>query len=145
VAQSWVYDQVQLLAGSREVQQHLARQIRPVGSAPLVLDIGGGTGLVRSLFSPASTYVCLDIDPMKLSGFVRKHPKEQALLADAAQIPIKRESMDVVLCTNVSHHLPDELFSNVVAEAMRLLKDHGCLIFLDAVWDPARPISRLLW
>src|SRR5260221_8413020 len=142
---TWVYDQLQSIVGSRVVQQRLARQIGPLATSAKVLDIGGGTGIVRTLFPRSSQYVCLDIDPVKLDSFVRKHPGDTALLADASAIPLKTSSINTALCTNVSHHIPDALFSRFMGESMRVLKEDGCFIFHDAVWDDSRPISRLLW
>ena len=144
-ANPWIYDQVQLLAGARYVHRRLAAQIAPPNSASLVLDLGGGTGMVRGLWPPTCTYVCLDIDMLKLQGFLNRHPDGIALVADAARTPLESGSVDVVLCTFLSHHIPDELLTQLISESMRVLKNTGKFIFIDAIWEPTRWAGRLLW
>ena len=145
VANPWVYEQVRRLAGSRHIDRRLATHIAPLRAASLVLDVGEGTGVLRALWLPTCTYVCLDIDRLKLQSFLKKCPGGNALLCDASQAPLRNGSVDVVLRTLVSHHVPDEMLARLIRESVRLLKDGGVFIFLDAVWDPTRLLGRLLW
>lgn len=145
VAQPAVYDMVQTLVGAKAVRRRLDARIAPMRGARLVLDIGGGTGLVGALWSESSRYICLDIDPLKLKGFAAKNPSGIALLADATLIPIASASVDVVLCTNVTHHLSHELLERMVAECARVLKPEGKLILSDAIWAPRRRVGRFIW
>jgi SAM-dependent methyltransferase len=110
-----------------------------------VLDLGGGTGLLGSFWPPTCAYTCLDIDMLKLQGFLRKYPAGIALLSDATQVPLKSCSVDVVLCALVTHHIPDALLAQLISESARVLKDTGRLVLMDAVWEPARWVGRLLW
>ena len=139
-----VYDQVQLLAGAEHTRRRLAA-IVTCTAAVSVLDLGGGTGLYRDLWPSASHYVCLDIDMIKLRGLLDKRLGSLALCADAAQVPLVSASVDVVMCTALSHHLPDWLLKQAASESARVLKGGGTFIFMDAVWQPGRPASRLLW
>lgn len=145
VANPWVYDQVQLLAGVRYVHHRLATQIAPLSAGSLALDFGGGTGILRSLVPFTCTYVCLDIDMLKLRGFLSKYPDGIALFADASQAPIKSDTVDIVLCTSVAHHIPDGVLTRLISESARILKDTGRFIFLDPLWEPTRWAGRLLW
>src|SRR5689334_19170618 len=118
VARPWVYDLAQTVAGAKTVRRRLAARVEPLRGAAVVLDIGGGTGSIGELWDSRRTrYVCLDIDPMKLAGFVARNPTGLALQADATRIPIAGAAVDVVLCTNVTHHLTDPLLERMIAES----------------------------
>jgi SAM-dependent methyltransferase len=146
VARPWVYDLAQTLAGAKAVRRRLAYRIQPLRAAPLVLDIGGGTGAVGDLWDCRRTrYVCLDIDPLKLAGFVARNPSGLAVQADAARIPLADACVDVVLCTNVTHHLTDPLLDRMIAEAARVLKPAGKFVLSDALWVPSRRAGRIIW
>jgi ubiquinone/menaquinone biosynthesis C-methylase UbiE len=139
------YDLAQRLAGAKKVRRRLAAQIEPLRAASMVLDIGGGTGSVGQMWNSSTKYICLDIDPVKLQGFAAKNPAGIALLADAAQVPIADESIDVVLCTNVTHHLPDGVLERMIGESARVLKRGGSFVLSDAIWAPGRRTGRLIW
>jgi SAM-dependent methyltransferase len=145
VANPRVYNIAQRLIGARYVHRQIDAQVAPVRDAALVLDLGGGTGINRDLWPPTSAFICLDTDPVKLHGFLRKHPHDIPLLGDATCVPLKADSVDVVLCAAVSHHLPDDALPSLFVEGVRSLKPGGRFIFLDAVWIPSRPMGRLLW
>jgi ubiquinone/menaquinone biosynthesis C-methylase UbiE len=145
VAQPRIYDLVQSLVGASVVRRHLEAQIALLPSTRRVLDVGGGTGLLRELLPPDCAYTCLDQDPVKLEGLKRKYPNETVLLADATQIPLESGSVDVVFCSMVSHHIPDELLESLMSESLRVLTDEGRFIFIDAFWKPSRWTGRLLW
>ena len=145
VARPWVYDIAQTLVGARQVRARLAARITPLRAARRVLDIGGGTGSVGELWSDSSRYICLDIDPQKLQGFTAKNPRGIALLGDATRIPVATATVDVVLCTNVTHHLTDGALRLMMAECARVLAPGGRLILSDAIWAPHRRVGRLIW
>jgi len=145
VENPWIYERVQFLAGAEHIRRRLVAQIAPLSTATSVLDLGGETGLYRSLWPCACNYVCLDIDMIKLEGFLSKQPSEIALCANATQVPIRSGSVDVVLCMAVSHHLTDQLLEQLINESVRVLKDGGAFIFMDAVWEPSKLAGRLLW
>lgn len=145
VARPRIYDFCQRAVGADYMRSRLAKRIAPQRSARMVLDIGGGTGAVRALWSDKSHYVCLDIDPLKIMGYRAKNPGALALIADATNLPIASRSVDAVLCTLVTHHLIDAELDLMLAESARVLKRDGRLILLDAVWAASRLAGRLLW
>src|SRR5205809_252524 len=98
-----LYDFVQFAAGLRIVRRRLAPHFAGLERAR-VLDVGGGTGLYRSLIPSSVRYVCLDNDPAKLARLKEKDATAQALLSDASQMPLKPQSVDCALCIDVSHH-----------------------------------------
>jgi len=145
VARPRVYDLAQIAAGARTVRGKIAEQAAQLQGAPLVFDIGGGTGAVGAMWDGRTKYVCLDIDPLKLAGFLARNPRGIALQGDATQLPIADASLDVVLCNSVTHHLADELLERMIAEAARVLKPGGRLILTDAVWARGRWAGRVIW
>jgi SAM-dependent methyltransferase len=145
VGNPWVYERVQLLAGAEHTRRRLVDLITPLGAAPSVLDLGGGTGLYHSLWSCARHYVCLDRDMTKLRSFSGKRPGGVALFADATRVPIRSGSVDVVMCTNVSHHLGTQVLEQLIRDSVRVLKEGGTFLFVDAVWEPSTLAGRLLW
>lgn len=142
----WVYDRIQLLIGAKKVYRYLAAHVVPLTSGTsIVLDLGGGTGLYRSLWSSTTSYICLDIDNVKLKGYLKKEESNIALCANAASVSLKSNSVDVVMCIFVSHHLADCYLEQMLAESRRILKPKGVFIFSDAVWEPKNIIGRLIW
>jgi ubiquinone/menaquinone biosynthesis C-methylase UbiE len=140
-----LYDFAQALAGGRQLSTMLSRELSPLGPDGLALDVGGGTGMYRSLLPPSWHYSCLDLDPQKLEGFRRKYPDDQAIEASACNIPCPDGSFDVGLMVAVSHHLTDSEFDKALAETTRVLKPTGMFLFVDAVWQPANLRGRFLW
>jgi ubiquinone/menaquinone biosynthesis C-methylase UbiE len=145
VARPRVYDACQFAAGATYLRRRLARAIAPLRGARVVIDIGGGTGGSRELWDTGTRYVCLDLDPVKLSGYLAKNPGGLALQADATELPLADRSVDAVVCTLVTHHLTDAQLDRMLGEATRVLRSDGRLVLMDAVWAPRRWAGRLLW
>jgi ubiquinone/menaquinone biosynthesis C-methylase UbiE len=145
VARPAVYDLCQLAAGAGEVRRRLRRRIAPFRNARMVLDVGGGTGALRSLWPRSTRYICLDIDPVKLQGYRAKHPSGLALVADATRIPLADQSVDAIVCSSVTHHLRDQSLNHLVEECARVLKPSARFFLVDALWKPSRLAGRLLW
>jgi SAM-dependent methyltransferase len=145
VANPIVYDTVQVLAGSAELDRRLATNLGEMPARPNILDVGGGTGMPPWLWPAGATYICLDIDPVKLAGFLRKDRPGVALLGDATRLPVRSRSLDLVVCKNVTHHLSDEQLPLVFRESARVLKPGARMLFIDPVQAPERWRSRLLW
>jgi ubiquinone/menaquinone biosynthesis C-methylase UbiE len=140
-----IYDLLQTLVGARYIRSRLQKSLTGIVDGAIIVDVGGGTGLNRSLFGENIRYICLDNDPVKLQGVLQKMVDGHPLLGDAGNIAIQTNSVDMVICTSVTHHLPDELLSEFFREAMRILKPTGKFVVLDAVWSPKRWASRILW
>lgn len=145
VAIPLVYDLLQTAVGARVIRNRLQQRLSMISEQKLVLDIGGGTGLNRSLFPKNTHYICLDNDAIKLQGFLQKQIDGDALLGDAGKMPMPSNSMDVVICTAVIHHLPDEVLLHFIEESLRILKSTGYFVILDPVWASKRVAGRILW
>jgi ubiquinone/menaquinone biosynthesis C-methylase UbiE len=146
VSKGWVYDISQTLAGAgfvrHRVRSHLETICQP-GSR--TLDVGGGTGTMQAAVSPGCAYFCLDVEMPKLIRYARMNNASNPLLGDAGQMPVRTSSIDVVLCLAMSHHLHDDVLSTVLDESRRVLKRDGRILFLDAIHNPNRWRSRVLW
>jgi SAM-dependent methyltransferase len=145
VARPMAYDAVQFLAGASVVRRRMATAVARLGPIRRVLDVGGGTGAGREVVPAGATYVCVDIDPMKIAGFVRKNPGSLAVVGDATRMPLGDGSVDAMILMFVAHHLDDDLLDRFLPEAARVLGPNGRLVFTDPVWAPRRWIGRLLW
>lgn len=140
-----VYDLIQRIAGVRYVRQRLIAYIDNRDINMSVLDIGGGTGILRDLWPSACRYICMDLDRRKLSYFLHKCPKAKGLLADATNMPVANGSIDTALCIGVAHHLSDGQLQQIVRESARVLKKKGKFFFVDPIWASSRKVGRLLW
>ncbi len=144
-ANSFVYDRIQWLAGVNRLYAQIGSHIGLPDHEAVVLDIGGGTGISKTLLDLPPKYFCLDNDMGKLAGFVAKHNSHKVLLGDGSQLPFGSRAVDLILCVNVAHHLADHILAGLFHESIRVLKDTGRFIFVDPVWDPKRRIGKLIW
>jgi ubiquinone/menaquinone biosynthesis C-methylase UbiE len=145
VAQPKVYDLVQTAVGASHIRSRLTRHLAALGDVSTVLDIGGGPGTSKSLWSDKTRYICLDIDPLKLSGYRAKNPASMAILGDATNLPIKDRSIDLVTFTSLTHHLTDDMLELLLRQTLRVLKPGGHFVLMDPLWAPYRLPGRLLW
>ncbi|HKW59018.1 MAG TPA: class I SAM-dependent methyltransferase [Candidatus Dormibacteraeota bacterium] len=137
-----VYDLVQQATGARISEARIRDLLRPEEVNGVILDVGGGTGIMARLFAGAD-YCCMDLDIDRVR--VARSRGSAALVGDAARIPVIGGSIDLVIQRAVSHHLTDSQFEALATESCRVLKPDGRLMFLDATWEPRRIRSRLLW
>jgi ubiquinone/menaquinone biosynthesis C-methylase UbiE len=145
VANPVVYDAVQNLAGTALLGRRAAAIIGPLPAGAVILDVGGGTGLSMSTWPAGATYVCLDIDPVKLAGFRHSNRPGAPVCGDATHLPVRGASVDLLVCKLVSHHLRDGELAMLFKESRRVLKPGGRMLFIDAVYAPERWRSRVLW
>lgn len=102
------------------IQKRLQREVirrmaSTISGSKIVLDVGCGGQPYGVLFSN-----CLYI-PMDLS--IERRP---TVVADARSIPVKSETVDCVLCTEVIEHVFD--YGEVIREIKRVLRPGGKLI-----------------
>lgn len=140
LSRPWFYELVQNAAGRSAVARRL-KAVLPPAPRGRVFDVGSaGGGLSGSLgLDPVS----LDIDPRSVLSARRRRPTSVALVGDATELPFPPGCFDLSLCVDISHHLPDTAWPLMLAELRRVTR--GTLIFLDAVRDDERFLSRILW
>lgn len=76
-----------------------------------ILDVGGGEGHLRAFF-PAARVVVLE--PEEAPG--------TAIRGDARQIPLRADSIDVVVCSDVLEHIPREDRPAAIRELARVAR-----------------------
>jgi SAM-dependent methyltransferase len=141
-----IYDAAQIVAGVRQTRAVLKNLVADLPLETVsVLDIGGGTGLLRALFPAKTRYTCLDNDPQKLRGFRAKNPDCAAIEGSSTRIPARDGTFDLAIICAMTHHLADDDLRATVDEAARVLRPEGHLLFLDALWEPRRLRGRILW
>lgn len=116
----------------------------------ICLDIGGSTGyLANSLAAHVKTITVIDIDKQALL-FGKKNnavPNINYKLGDAMAMPIRSESIDIVICNHVYEHVPNSLV--LVDEIWRILKKGGICYFAAAnkycLLEPHYRLPFLSW
>jgi SAM-dependent methyltransferase len=144
VAVPSVYEQVQVFFGANKKRAIVQKYLPTLGPQASILDLGGGTGFYRNIWPSTFQYICLDNDWVKLQGFRDNFPQDSALWADASRIPLRDNSIDVIFCNSMSHHISMDTLEQLLAESARILKSSGKIFFLDAIRLP-NPVNRLLW
>jgi hypothetical protein len=87
-------------------------------SVAKVLDVGGGTGVIRQFLTAEDTTI-VDMEESDLPGYVR---------ASGADLPFEDDAFDAVVSADVLEHVPAEARQKFLSEAMRVTKDIFILI-----------------
>jgi SAM-dependent methyltransferase len=118
-----------------------------IGESDEVLDVGCGTGTLAVAAARAAAGVKmtgLDADASILTR-ARRRAADAGLEIRfdegiSTALPYGHASFDVVLCTLMLHHLPDDAKRETAAELARVLRPGGRLV----VADPGRPQDPLM-
>jgi len=145
VAVPVVYDLCMRIVGAGVSSKIFFEEFASLPSQGRVLDVGGGTGLLRANFPNAWKYCCLDLDPQKLQGFRVKFPHDEAVEASGCNIPLPDISFDLAIMVAVSHHLPNMDLQSSLKEIKRVLRPQGRFVLMDAVWNPTNIRGKFLW
>jgi len=143
LANATVYEFVQRATGSRISEARMRKILGPIRPGTRILDAGGGTGIIARLFDSGRNYCCMDLDLARVR--VAHGRGASAVQGDVTQMPVSTASIDLVVLRAISHHLGDADFAKMVAEARRIIKPGGRLLFLDAIWAPSWLPGRLMW
>lgn len=135
-----IYAVVQTLAGQGRVAERLGEALAALPPGRL-LDVGSAEGGFASRLRRDPVFV--DLDPRPLAALRRRGRGSRAAAADAASLPFLDRAFDVSVCVAVAHHLDDAELERVVAELRRVTS--GTLLFLDALRNDGRALSRWLW
>lgn len=95
-----------------------------------ILDVGCGSGIyAKGLLENGSRVAAVDLanDYLKQTKkLVGKNPDLELVVADATQLPFKKNTFDKVLFTEVIEHIPD--YKNSLQEIKRVLKEGGVVV-----------------
>lgn len=118
---------------------------------PVLLDVACGTGrYLRSIRHnwPNLTTIGLDLSPDYLEYTARRRAKTDKMdlmHANAENIPLIDNSVDIVTCIYLFHELPKAVRRKVAREMIRVLRPGGRLIFMDSIQiGDHPPYDRLL-
>lgn len=140
VSRPLVYDLVQNLAGQARVAARLKISLAALSPGRL-LDLGSADGGFASRLDLDGVFTDIDLRPLAV---LRKRGRgSEAVAADGTALPFANRSFDVSLCVAVSHHLDDGQLDRAIEELSRVTQ--RSLVFLDALRDDTRRLSRWLW
>ncbi len=93
--------------------------------APIIVDVGCGTGATADLLQKYGMVVGVDISPLALA-WCRQRGLNNLLLSAAETLPIASESVNVIVATDILEHLDDDVA--VLREFYRVLKPGGYVV-----------------
>jgi len=106
---------------AREAVADLERRYGPL-AGQTITDLGCGPGFyTRALRAVGATVLPVDESPAELE--LAGHPPDDAIVADAADLPFDDESLDGAFASNLLEHAPDT--EGIVREIERTLKAGG--------------------
>jgi SAM-dependent methyltransferase len=102
-----------------------------------VADIGCGLGEgylagLRAQAAHPIYYVGVDNSLVRIRYATRRFPQARFLVAEAYRAPLTTSSCDLVLLIDTSHHLPDDVFMDVLREMARISRRYA------VISDPVR-------
>jgi ubiquinone/menaquinone biosynthesis C-methylase UbiE len=141
-SEGWSFGAEHASERAREVRAAIAPRLRQ--RPRVVLDIGGADGAIGvSLGGPDARVICLDLDAARLrvgqAEALRQGWRASYLVADAAWLPVRSGSCDVVLLYGILELLPEP--TALVREASRVLSAGGVGYLV--VPNPYSPITLL--
>jgi ubiquinone/menaquinone biosynthesis C-methylase UbiE len=137
------YDLVQRAAGADRLRRWIAGYLADCRGDSL-LDLGAGTGSIRSLLPADTQYIWFDNDPQKLAGYRSRRSSGLAVLGDGSRLCFAAKSVDHALSIAVSHHLDHLQLRSFFREISRVTRKR--LYFVDALQcSPPRLLSKALW
>lgn len=111
-----------------EIRGRLLERLQAIRIAPTALvDLGAGTGAALPELKaryPDAAILPVDLTPAMLADGAAAR---DGICADAACLPLKDESVDLIFSNLMLHHCPDP--PAVLAEARRVLRRPGVLLF----------------
>ncbi len=114
------------------------KSLSGINESALVLDVGGGTGLIAELFVDDCKQVTI-LDPSEKMLSKVKSEKIVKIVGDAQKIPFGNETFDLVYCVDAFHHFTNGLqkeeydlaLEKSIKEMLRVLKKRGSLVIVE--------------
>jgi ubiquinone/menaquinone biosynthesis C-methylase UbiE len=127
----------------REIAAALRPSVPETGG--MVLDLGGGTGVLSARLADVlpATYTVVDPTPA-MERYVPDRPDVRAVLAAAEAIPFPDATFDAVVVSDAFHHFPRQ--DAAAHEIRRVLRPGGRLVMLefDSRSWPVAIVERLV-
>ncbi len=114
------------------------KSLSGINESALILDVGGGTGLIAEFFVDGCKKVTV-LDPSEKMLSKVKSEKIVKIVGDCQKIPFEDETFDLVYCVDAMHHftngLKKEEYNTTteknIKEMLRVLKNDGSLIVVE--------------
>ena len=135
---AWIYDPLVKLSGRSKRYAKKIKFVAKLKKSDVVLDIGGGTGLIASFISDSVKKISI-IDPSKKMMDKSKSDKIEKVYGTVQEMKFKDSTFDVVYCVDTFHHFTnghkkkdfDNVFHDSIKEMLRVLKKNGVLVIID--------------
>ena len=135
---AWIYDPLVKLSGRSKRYAKKIKFVAKLKKSDVVLDIGGGTGLIASFISDSVRKISI-IDPSKKMMDKSKSDKIEKVYGTVQNMKFEDSTFDVVYCVDTFHHFTngykksdfDNIFHDSIKEMLRVLKKNGVLVIID--------------
>ena len=135
---AWIYDPLVRLSSRSRTYAEKIKFVAKLKKSDVVLDIGGGTGLIASFISDDVKRIIV-LDPSKKMMAKSKSNKIEKVYGTVQVMKFKDSTFDVVYCVDSFHHFTnghkkkdfDNVFHNSIKEMRRVLKKNGVLVIID--------------
>ena len=128
-----VFDVFQRLVGAPGSKRRFIEEFVRVGDGDRVLDIGCGTGALRTYMPPGVSYVGVDVSERYVAAARRRFgPRDRFVCSDIAGFrPAAGDHFDVAVAYGVFHHLDDAHARTAFALVREALKPDGRLVIAE--------------
>lgn len=139
-----------LLGGTHAVLAELSRILPALGERATLLDVGTGLADIPSRAAARArrlgvTLATVGVDEAA-SLLLASGPRLDAgACADARHLPFAAASVDVVTCSQVLHHFPDDEIPLVLRELQRVAKRYVVVSDLRRSWVAAAGFWTVAW
>jgi SAM-dependent methyltransferase len=107
------------------------KRLLPLCNGDLVLDVPCGSGkLMPSLIKNDFSIIGIDLSKDMLSSICDEKLKKLTVIqADIRKLPLKDNSIGVIICNRFLHRIPPEIHLNALQEIYRVSKEYVILYF----------------
>jgi 2-polyprenyl-3-methyl-5-hydroxy-6-metoxy-1,4-benzoquinol methylase len=139
-----------MLGGGWAVLREVARLLPSLGEQATLLDVGTGLAdipaAVRRLAKRSGVQLtAYGIDEAASLALVNRGLLDGSICADARRLPFAEASMDVVTCSQLLHHFPDEEIPAVLREMTRVARRAVIVSDLRRSWVAASGFWLASW
>ena len=135
---AWLYDPLVRLSSRSRTYAEKIKFVANLKKSDVVLDIGGGTGLIASFISDYVKKIIV-LDPSKKMMAKSKSNKIEKVYGTVQGMKFKDSTFDVIYCVDSFHHFTnghkeknfDKVFHDSIKEMLRVLKNNGVLVIID--------------
>lgn len=139
-----------LLGGTHAVLAELSRILPALGDRATLLDVGTGLADIPARSAERSrragvTLTTFAVDEAESLLHASRARVDAGACADARRLPFSDASVDVVTCSQVLHHFPDEEIPDVLRELQRVARRFVVVSDLRRSWVAALGFWVVSW